>query len=96
MIAGFGLLEVVLLAGTAFAVGARRQVRTLGLVAASGGDAKQVRNIVLAQGVVLGALGGIAGVALGIAVYPRSGCTRCGSTWTTPSSRPTSSSHSIC
>ncbi len=68
VIAGFGLLEVVLLAGTAFAVGARRQVRTLGLVAASGGDAKQVRNIVLAQGVVLGALGGIAGVALGIAV----------------------------
>src|SRR4051812_10859036 len=68
VIAGFGLLEVVLLAGTAFAVGARRQVRTLGLVAASGGDAKQVRTIVLAQGVVLGALGGIAGVALGIAV----------------------------
>jgi putative ABC transport system permease protein len=68
VIAGFGLLEVVLLAGTAFAVGARRQVRTLGLVAASGGDAKQVRTIVLAQGVVLGALGGIAGVALGSAV----------------------------
>jgi putative ABC transport system permease protein len=68
VIAGFGLLEVVLLAGTAFAVGARRQVRTLGLVSASGGDAKQVRNIVLAQGVVLGALGGIAGVALGCAV----------------------------
>ena len=68
VIAGFGLLEVVLLAGTAFAVGARRQVRTLGLVAASGGDAKQVRTIVLAQGVVLGAIGGIAGVALGIAV----------------------------
>ena len=39
LIAGFGLLEVILLAGTAFAVGARRQIRTLGLVAASGGDA---------------------------------------------------------
>jgi putative ABC transport system permease protein len=68
VIGGFGLLEVVLLAGTAFAVGARRQMRTLGLVSASGGDARQVRTIVLAQGVVLGALGGIAGVALGSAV----------------------------
>ena len=68
VIAGFGLLEVVLLAGTAFAVGARRQVRTLGLVAASGGDAKQVRTIVLAQGVVLGALGGLAGLIIGSAV----------------------------
>jgi putative ABC transport system permease protein len=68
VIAGFGLLEVVLLAGTAFAVGARRQVRTLGLVAANGGDAKHVRTIVLAQGVVLGALGGIAGAILGTAV----------------------------
>jgi putative ABC transport system permease protein len=67
VIAGFGMLEVVLLAGTAFAVGARRQVRTLGLVTASGGDANDVRTIVLAQGIVLGALGGIAGAVLGSA-----------------------------
>ena len=68
LIAGLGLLEVVLLAGTAFAVGARRQVRELGLVAASGGGPRDVRRIVLAQGLVLGALGAALGVAAGFAV----------------------------
>jgi hypothetical protein len=52
LVIGFGLIEVCLLAGTAFAVGARRQVRDLGLVAAAGGEARHVRRIVLAQGVV--------------------------------------------
>ncbi len=47
---GFGVLEIVLLAGTAFAVGARRQTRELGLVAAAGGTARDVRRIVLLQG----------------------------------------------
>jgi putative ABC transport system permease protein len=74
LIAGFGLLEVILLAGTAFAVGARRQVRTLGLVAASGGEPQDVRRIVLAEGVVLGALGALAGAVLGsagaVALHP--------------------------
>ncbi|HWM09565.1 MAG TPA: ABC transporter permease [Solirubrobacteraceae bacterium] len=68
LIAGIGLLEVVLLAGTAFAVGARRQTRELGLVAASGGSAHHVRRIVLAQGLVLGALGAALGVAAGFAL----------------------------
>jgi putative ABC transport system permease protein len=67
LIAGFGLLEVILLAGTAFAVGARRQVRTLGLVAASGGEPQDVRRIVLAEGVVLGLLGALVGAVLGSA-----------------------------
>ena len=65
VIVGLGLLEVVLLAGTAFAVGARRQTRALGLVAATGGSARDVRRIVLAQGLVLGALGAAGGVAVG-------------------------------
>ena len=65
VIAGLGLLEVVLLAGTAFAVGARRQTRELGLVSASGGSARDVRRIVLAQGLVLGLLGAAIGVAVG-------------------------------
>ncbi len=65
LIAGLGLLEVVLLAGTAFAVGARRQTRELGLVAASGGAAHHVRRIVLAQGLVLGVIGAVLGVAAG-------------------------------
>ena len=68
VIAGIGLLEVVLLAGTAFAVGARRQTRELGLVAATGGSARDIRRIVLAQGLVLGALGAAAGVAAGFAL----------------------------
>ena len=68
LIVALGLLEVVLLAGTAFAVGARRQVRELGLVAAGGGSPRDVRRIVLAQGLVLGAIGAALGVAVGFAV----------------------------
>lgn len=68
IIVALGLLEVVLLAGTAFAVGARRQVRELGLVAAGGGSPRDVRRIVLAQGLVLGALGAALGVAAGFAI----------------------------
>ena len=68
LIVALGLLEVVLLAGTAFAVGARRQTRELGLVAASGGSPRDVRRIVLAQGLVLGAIGAALGVAAGFAI----------------------------
>ncbi|HEX2498743.1 MAG TPA: FtsX-like permease family protein [Actinomycetes bacterium] len=68
LIIGFGLIEVCLLAGTAFAVGARRQVRDLGLVAAAGGEARHVRRIVLAQGVVTGLVGALVAVPLVIAV----------------------------
>lgn len=57
LIVGLGLLEVVLLAGAAFAVAARRQVRDLGLVASNGGTARHVRRIVLAQGLLLGVRG---------------------------------------
>jgi putative ABC transport system permease protein len=65
LFAGFGLLGIVLMAGAAFAVGARQQVRELGLVAASGGTAKHIRRIVLAQGLVLGVLGAACGLLLG-------------------------------
>ncbi|GAA1513739.1 ABC transporter permease [Nocardioides humi] len=60
------LLEVVLLAGPAFAVRARAQARTLALVAAAGGTPAQARRTVLASGVVVGVLGGVAGTVLGI------------------------------
>lgn len=63
---GVGLLEIVLLAGPAFAVGARRRRRDLALVAAAGGTPAHLRRIVLADGVVLGALAAACGVALGI------------------------------
>lgn len=62
---GIGLLEVVLLAGAAFAVGARRQVRELGLMAAEGATAAQIRRTVIASGLVLGAIGAAAGIAVG-------------------------------
>ena len=60
------LIEVVLLAGPAFAVGARRQSRSLALLAATGGTPKQARRVVLAGAVVLGVTAAALGAALGI------------------------------
>jgi putative ABC transport system permease protein len=67
LVAGLALLEIVLLAGPAFAVSARRRQRQLALVAANGGTPAHIRRIVLADGVVLGAIGAGSGVVLGIA-----------------------------
>jgi len=64
--AGIAVLEIILLAGPALAVGARRRRRDLALVAAAGGTPAHLRRIVLADGVVLGSLAAAAGVALGI------------------------------
>ncbi len=66
LVGGLALLEIVLLAGPAFAVGARRRRRELALVAAAGGTPAHLRRIVLADGVVLGVLAAAAGVGLGI------------------------------
>ncbi|MFF7455922.1 FtsX-like permease family protein [Kitasatospora sp. NPDC008115] len=65
-VVGMALLEIVLLAGPAFAVGARRSRRQLGLLAAGGGDRAQVRAVVLGGGVVLGLTGAVVGLGLGI------------------------------
>lgn len=70
MVVGLGLLEVVLLAGAAFAVGARRQVREVGLLVAGGASAAQVRRTVLAQGLVLGVIGASLGLVAGAALVP--------------------------
>jgi putative ABC transport system permease protein len=67
LIGGLAMLEIILLAGPAFAVGARRRRRDLGLVAAAGGTPAHLRRIVLADGVVLGAVAAALGVLLGIA-----------------------------
>jgi putative ABC transport system permease protein len=67
LVAGLAILEVVLLAGPAFAGGARRRRRDLGLVAANGGTPAHLRRIVLADGIVLGALGAAAGLVIGVA-----------------------------
>ncbi|HVV29686.1 MAG TPA: FtsX-like permease family protein [Mycobacteriales bacterium] len=66
VVVGLGILQVVLLAGAAFAVGARRQVRDLALLAAAGADRRQLRAVVLSSGAVLGAVAGVVGVALGV------------------------------
>jgi putative ABC transport system permease protein len=66
IIAGLALLEIVLLAGPAFAVSARRRQRQLALVAANGGTPAHIRRIVLADGVLLGAVGAVVGIGLGI------------------------------
>ncbi|WP_375400349.1 hypothetical protein [uncultured Amnibacterium sp.] len=65
--AAFAVLEIALLAGAAFAVGARQQQRMLATVASVGGDRSVLVRIITGGGVVLGAVGGLLGVALGIA-----------------------------
>lgn len=62
------LMEVVLLAGPAFAVNARRQSRDLALMAACGGTPAQARRLVLAGAVVLGAVAAAGGTMLGLVV----------------------------
>jgi putative ABC transport system permease protein len=68
LVVSMALLEVVLLAGPAFAVGARRQSRTLALMSATGGTPRQARRVILASGMVLGALAAVAGVVVGLGV----------------------------
>ncbi|MGL5857047.1 MAG: FtsX-like permease family protein [Angustibacter sp.] len=62
------VLEVMLLAGAAFAVGVKRQQRALALLAATGGKPRDVRRVVLAQGLVSGAVAAVAGAVIGVPV----------------------------
>ncbi|MEV6861035.1 FtsX-like permease family protein [Streptosporangium subroseum] len=68
------VLEVVLLAGPAFAVGIRRRRRELALIAAQGGSPRHLRGVVLADGLTLGfaasLLGAAGGIGIGAAVTP--------------------------
>jgi putative ABC transport system permease protein len=66
LVIGFGLVEVVLMVGAAFSVGVRRQLRTLGLLAAAGGDPSALRRVVLARGLVVGLGASAAGAAAGL------------------------------
>ncbi|ADD41120.1 FtsX-like permease family protein [Stackebrandtia nassauensis] len=60
-------LEVVLLAGPAFAISAKRRTREFGLLSANGATPGQVRHTVLAAGILLGGLAAVIGIALGVA-----------------------------
>ncbi|WP_330174891.1 FtsX-like permease family protein [Streptomyces sp. NBC_01498] len=62
------MLEICLLAGPAFAVGARRSRRQLGLVGANGGDRHHIRAIVLSGGLVIGVVAAVVGTTLGVAL----------------------------
>ncbi|MFF5247986.1 FtsX-like permease family protein [Streptosporangium sp. NPDC000095] len=68
------VLEVVFLAGPAFAVGIRRRRRELALIAAQGGSPRHLRGVVLADGLTLGLaaslLGAAGGIGIGAAVAP--------------------------
>lgn len=64
-VVGLAMLEICLLAGPAFAVGARRSRRQLGLVGANGGDRRHIRAIVLSGGLVIGAASAVVGLVLG-------------------------------
>jgi putative ABC transport system permease protein len=65
LVAAALVLEVVLMAGPAFAVGLRRRRRDLALIAASGGTPADLRRSVLASGLLLGGGAALAGAVLG-------------------------------
>ncbi|MEW2630316.1 ABC transporter permease [Streptomyces sp. NPDC048389] len=65
-VVGLAMLEICLLAGPAFAVGARRSRRQLGLVGANGGDRQHIRAIVLGGGLVIGVAAAVVGTVLGL------------------------------
>jgi putative ABC transport system permease protein len=66
IIVGFALLEVMLLAGAAFMVGARAQERSLATFASVGAPRGALIGVITSSGVLLGGLGGLVGLAAGI------------------------------
>jgi len=62
------LLETGLIAAAAFVVGARRQLRTIGLIGAIGGEPRHIRHLVLSAGALLGLTGSVAGAVIGTSV----------------------------
>lgn len=65
---GVALAVMGIVISSAFAVGARRQLRVLGLLAANGADRSTVRAVVIWQGAWTGIAGSVLGVALGALV----------------------------
>lgn len=62
------LLEVAFIAGAAFAAGTRRRLREIGLLGANGASDKHIRLTVIGEGLGVGGLGALAGIALGVTV----------------------------
>lgn len=62
------LLPVIILTGSAFSFGARRQVRSIAVMSSLGAKKSTLRFITIANGLWLGFLGGVAGSMLGVVV----------------------------
>jgi putative ABC transport system permease protein len=60
------VLEVVLLSGPAFAISVKQRVREFALISAVGAAPAQLRRIVLAGGVLFGAIAAVLGIGLGV------------------------------
>ncbi|ROO83309.1 putative ABC transport system permease protein [Actinocorallia herbida] len=66
LVIAMAVLQVVLLAGPAFAVGLRRQRLLLAQLAAAGGTPGHLRAVVLSAGLLLGATAAVLGTATGL------------------------------
>ena len=66
VLGGLALVEAVLVAAAAFAVGVRRRQRELGLLAAAGAERRHLAGTVLSEGLLLGGIAGVTGVGLGV------------------------------
>jgi putative ABC transport system permease protein len=67
-VAAIALVLTGTVVAAAFAVGARRHLRTLGLLAANGVPSAGLRRVMVLQGAVTGAVGSALGVALAVGV----------------------------
>lgn len=63
---GVGLIVVSTIIAAAFAIGARRQLRTIGLLSSTGASPATVTWFLVVQGAVTGFIGSVIGVALGV------------------------------
>jgi hypothetical protein len=68
LLGAFALFEVCLLAGAAFAVGARHQQRMLAILSSVGGDRRTLFRVISFGGIILGLAGGVLGSILGVVV----------------------------
>ncbi len=66
VVAALALAEAALVAAAAFAVGVRRQLRDLGLLAAAGGRPGDLRRVMVAGGLVAGSVGAVLGATGGV------------------------------
>ena len=66
VLGGLALVDAALVAAAAFGVGVRRRQRELGLMAATGAEPRHVMGTVLAEALVLGSIGAVAGAVVGL------------------------------